>query len=418
MKNYFKLAIKFQIRRKETIFNIIFISLTAFLILGFSSYYLSSQEYLKNDIYDVKPYRKLDVQNDINIELEETDKEYINLLNKELNRQKEELRNIPHVTNVVNTYAERTILTVNDFKINNLNGEIEVNSSNNDSLPEIVYGTNFPDEDGNYMVCPENFYPTDAISYKNLSIFNKIKIKDFLNKTITSNYQSSFQTETYSIDYKIVEFYKNNKTHFDENICYVTNNSMMEIINNYYSDDIDVIRGVNNIIHQTTLTIEIDNLENMEFVKSQLDNLGYGYKEIAYIDEAWFKEIHNNVVKYIYIALIISFVLLFIVFIKELKEDISNYKLLSILGYSKKNIKAIFIISAVIQFIFSLILSLLLLVILYGLAILILYCFPFIMNKWTLYINYSSILLVVPILFASTIINILIGAFTIDRKLV
>ena len=65
MKNYFKLAIKFQIRRKETIFNIIFISLTAFLILGFSSYYLSSQEYLKNDIYDVKPYRKLDVQNDI-----------------------------------------------------------------------------------------------------------------------------------------------------------------------------------------------------------------------------------------------------------------------------------------------------------------------------------------------------------------
>ena len=42
----------------------------------------------------------------------------------------------------------------------------------------------------------------------------------------------------------------------------------------------------------------------MEFVKSQLDNLGYGYKEIAYIDEAWFKEIHNSVVKYIYIALI------------------------------------------------------------------------------------------------------------------
>lgn len=456
MKNLFDVSIKNQVRKKYTLINSIFLALTILFTICFSSYNASLQNHLKNDAYDLAEYNTFlvsksidgtggerphqtievtskdfnrdikEISNDQGIELSSNNES--NPVNEnqdivytpdELNKQKSELLSIENVVNVSNSYAYWTILKSNDLKKLRIDGEIGIYSATNKSLPEIILGTNFPSEEGNYLICPENFYPDSNIqSRKTYTIFDKINIKKFLNKNIIFPYYSVNQSEKYEIEYKIVGFYKNNTTHIDENICYANNDSLIEIAINEYSDDIDPESNINNIVYQTDFFVQIDRKENITKVQEKLAELGYYYKPTVYVDEEYVSSIESNVKKTTLLVILLGFIVLILVLYKQFVEEINNYTLLFYLGYNKNKIRIIFVFSTIIQIILSLIMSVIISLLLLGVVILGLNIFPFILNKWKLCIDISSTIFVFIMVTIAMFINIIIGSISIKRNLI
>ncbi len=386
MKNLFKISLKNELRKKSTIINIILVSLIFIFVFFLNSYLKTSVNYLENDILDARFSLEFTIygKDDPNFKMETID---------DAEKLKEELLKIDHVTYIANSYAYSDGNVSDDLKVTGLEGVIEYYAANNESLPEIVYGTNFPDKDGDYMVCPENFYPSDKLYSEERFIpsTKKINIKDFLNKKITIKYNSRGGTKHYTRDFTIVGFYKNNPTHIDEGSCYITDKSFKRMAEEKYIDDIDPITGEHNIEIQTGLWLKIDDVKNIDYVKSELDKRGIIYDDIFDIDYNTFENIEKNVNTYTKILLVVLFIVLLVIFKIKFEEDIKSYKLLSYLGYTKKEIITVNCFSILIQFVLATIVSIIVLLLILPLTNLVFDYYPFILDKWRFIPDYYSI---------------------------
>lgn len=298
-------------------------------------------------------------------------------------------------------YEFQNILYSNELITNNLDGSIQVLSANNDMLPPITKGTNFPQDSINdiaYMICPENFYPTNLMDLNKLSINDKIKDDLYLNKELTFHYTSNYEKYNFQKKFKIIGTYQNNKNHFDENICFVEQKVLSEIALNQYLDDFDKTTNQNNIILQDGIVIYVDEIENIDSVQKFLVNNGYVVNPMTTIDENYFNEIKKNCMIYIVIAFIVVIVFLFIVFEKQYEEDKSKYKLLRFLGYNIKDIFSIMLIGNIAISIFTILTAIFITSLLIIIPIILFLKFPFILNKWAISYDPKYIIFLILIL--------------------
>ncbi len=388
MKNLFEISLKNELRKKSTIINIILVSLVFIFVFFLNSYLKTSVNHLENDILDARFILELTITGT-------TDPKYKWETRDDVNKLKEDLLKIDHVTYIANSYAYWTSNISDDLKVTGLDGTVEYYAANNKSLPEIVYGTNFPDEDGDYMVCPENFYPSAKLYSEERFIpsTKKINIKDFLNKKITIKYDSRGGTKHYTRDFTIVGFYKNNPTHIDESTCYIPDESFKRMAEEEYIDDIDPVSGIHNIEIQTILILKIDDVKNLDYVKSELDKRGVSYSKIYDIVYSIFENTEKNVNRYTKILLVVLFIILLVIFKIKFEEDIKSYKLLSYLGYTKKEIITVNCFSILIQFVLATIVSIIILLLILPLTNLVFDYYPFILDKWRFIPDYNSIVI-------------------------
>lgn len=434
MKNLFKVAYKFQIRKKSTIVYGVMIALVFILVLFFSSYSKSAINFLNSDIYDSRDYNEFVIKGKGNCGGDEVvihpdgtiegsledDKEntqdvkdeYLITTLEDADKLKEELYKIDHVANILNIFAYWDVISSDEFKGNGLDGNVEIYAANNKSLPEIVYGTNFPDEDGNYMICPENFYPTSDIYSNNyITSFSKINIKKYLNKKVKFNYLSRWNTQKFDIEFEIVGFYKNNKTHYDEDSCYIPNNAFKRMAKNIWVDDVDKETGISNIYIQTILFLQVDEAKNVEFVKKELDNMNVCYLPTTVVEPSSIINVQNNMEKYVKVTFLLLVITLIIIFRIQFENDIKKYRLLSYLGYKKSQIVIINTFSILIQFVLSIIISLIVLLAFGLLANYILDIFPFLFNKWRVIVDFNSVMYIPFMILISMIISVLYSVY-------
>ncbi len=335
MKNNIYLALRYQFRYKSNIFISIIIGIVMFITIVIATYNSSAIDYMNNDY---SYYYKLLV-------IGNNDEDYDKVI--------DELSSIEHVNMAIRYEMHRSLQHHSALERENLDGNIEIFFANNETLPEIVAGTNFPDDDGNYLICPENFYPYgNWEDLKYMSITSKIDTEDYLNQTFTFNYISHNGTNKFSIEFKVIGLYKNSDYDYDENVCYTKENSLNEIIVNEYSDDFDD-DGINRLTYNKDIIIAIDDIENIEYVKNELTNLGYSYRGMISTDYTYFNEITNetNRITIIICSLLLAFMV--IVFQKKFNSEKEQYQLKLYLGYKKKDIKAIYFLSNLFNLIIS-----------------------------------------------------------------
>ena len=454
MKGMFKTSLLLYLRNKKNIFNIIFLIVSLLLVMGFSSYSLSAKNYIKYDSQNNPVYRKLDVSIEtidtnveVNTKLQDKVKkidfskygveidydqvlrengidpeEYLKELNEssaqfkkysleELEEIRKNLENVEHVVYATNWPYYFNALTSETLAINDFNGMVSIYSANNKILPKIIKGTNFPDDDGDYMICPANFYPSTSTDFKKVKYENKINIDDYLNKTITFKYKSNMGKNNYTVDYKLVGFYENSSNELDENICYISFNSMKKIVTNMYSDDIDLENNVNNLIYQTGFVVWIDDKDNVDSVSEELSKLGYQPNLMYQVDPSGLNSLLREQTKNSALILFTTLFILVLILIKQGYDEKDQYKLLSFIGYKNNEIVKVKILNSLVQMFLSMIISIIFAIIISFFFKYIIDMYPFIINKWKLYINYFSILYV----FITYVIAIIISLI-IDLK--
>ncbi len=400
MKNKLFLATRYQFRRKRNIFNIIFIGFAMFISILLSTYNTSAINYMHNDIYDSFYFKTLNVWKNEN-----------DLINEGLTLEdvRDDLSSLKNITNVSSIASYRDMLYSSELVTDKLDGYVEFYSANNSTLPKIVAGTNFPNSNGYYMICPEKFFPhSNPDDLKYVSINDKVSNDDIIGKKIKFDYKSNQETTNYNIDFEIIGLYENSDHIFDEDICYVKEDILREIVMNKYSDDIDKENNVSMLEYQIGFVVEVDDISNLDSVKENLSDRGYVYESRATVSTEYFSNISKKMNNISTIIIAIVFIFILVILQKKYKEEQQQFQLMTFLGYRKNDIRIIYIMSNIFNLIISTLGAFIISFVLIQMSKGIFNYYPFLFNKWKIIIGYSPVIaLFIISLFATFISSIL-----------
>lgn len=393
-KNIIKLSL-LNLRKKTIIYSIFIVSLSIISIFFINSYIKTYNNYLNSSMYENNYFKSLVVgkENESNAKI------------------MSDLKSMEYVLNVSHIYSHQLALTSNFFKTDKANGDIWVFNSNNKTLPKVINGTNFPDDENYYMICPENFYPSiSEENIYNLNIKEKIDLSKYLNKDIPF-YYSGLSVDpntlkpmhTYDINIKLIGLYKNSDYNIDEYICYVNNKTIEDIAFNQYSGQEEKLEL------QEGFVVEIDSPNHIAEFERKLEEEGYTYTPMAYVDPNIFHQISRNALIISTVISIFTFAIIFLIFLKDLNDDKNNNVLLNYLGYPKNDIKKLFLISNFFKIFISIIVGIIFLIIAATIFFVILKYYPYIMYKRKIIFDFVSILYIILLLLMAVLIASFIG---------
>lgn len=381
------------LRKKSTILTFILIGISMSLILILSSYYATSYNGYYGEIRENIYYNTYWVTTD-----------------NEKNNISDIKRTLENVEHIVGIFSEQLWINggiIEEFKKNDkVDGRINLQVANNQTLPEIVEGSDFPIKEGNYIICPQNFIPTGGTLEK-YSRFDMLNLKEYLGKKINLNYMNFLtDREDLEIDLELVGIYKNSNSLTDENICYVQE----ETLHNMYLKQNNIsVENKNNEMTTSSFYVQIDKYENKEQVKKMLENYGYKVESITEVAYEDFDKISSNIATINIVLNFLIFGLLFLSLLKLLHDNLRYYNLLYYLGYSKINICIINTTSNFILIFISSIITLFISTFLSKAFNIILYFRPLIFSKFEVIIDYSPLLSIIPSILLITLIVSLIG---------
>lgn len=317
MKNKIILNFKIIFRNKIQLLNIILISLLICILFLLNTYYISIKNFVENDINNDFHYRSLLVYDQ----------------NNDSSNTRKKLESEENILGVFSATSRFNGLIASDFAINNLTGRVDMYAANNQTLPKIILGENFPDNTNNYMICPKDFYPNDG-NFDNLDRSNFINTSDYLNKEIEFQYNNLIKPdETYSITFKLIGVYENNPVSIDENICFVNESALLEIFKNQekYNEEISLDT-------QTGFYVQVDKTENVDVVTKNLQNKGYFVMPSVFIDYSIF-ESNLKHAQFFIIALSIIIIAILIFLINKILNEMKNIKtILYYFGINKQKL--------------------------------------------------------------------------------
>ena len=384
---------KLILRRKENIYGIFIIGITFLLSVILGTYYSTTQSFIEHDIKE-----------DFNSNTLIVSKKYDDENNPpNLKEVRHELEKIENVVGVFSVTSRNTGLISNDFKNNNVSGRVELYAANNKSLPEIIKGTNFPDEKNNYIICPQNFYPND-MEFDNLTKDKFINLEKYLNRTITFEYENFVTNNKKSIDYKLIGIYKNSPTYIDEGTCFVNENSLFEIYKFQREGEKDF-----DINDQRSFYVQVNNSKNIENVINSLQINDYYVAPTTFIDYKIFDNVFDNIRSFTIVVYIVIFIELLVIIIKIYKDNHNNYNTMSILGINEKRINIIILISNLLLLIYSFIIALIFTFFTNIIIKLLINYMPLIFEKRNIIMNYSWLIYT----FGISLIIFILAAFNI-----
>lgn len=388
MKKIFTISFKNTIRNKFVLLIISIISLILFLGTIISIYQKSTEEFTEN--YSTKEYATKMIM--------------VDHPEKNMQQQIDELLNFNHIIDAFPNYDLGSVTLQSDLlKKDNTDGKIKAYTSTNNSLPEIAYGSNFPDNDGFYLVCPNKMYANLTLGYNDIKgkITNKdsISTNNLIGENINFKYTAYKEKGipiTKDIDIMIVGTYYVDDYMNEDNVCYMNENLKKEI---YYRQHEDMKEDEYELDEETTLII-LDEYESRKEVTEQLTEAGYGYSFVVTFDEDFMSDINESMDFICLIIMIICITLICIFFIILSSKNRENYKLYMYLGYTKKKIYLMNFLSNIIVCVLIFFLSLIISFIYKNIFEIVTYFRPFIFNKYEIVfsINYLIRIFIVSVL--------------------
>ena len=392
MKNSFNL-VKFQLRKKSNYLTALIIGILIAVAILSNTYQKTNTNFVENDIYQNLDFRQLRVTG-------KSDRE----------KDMATLKDITHIVNVA--YMTHINKTVEIVELDN--NSTNLNSATNESLPKIIMGSDFADDDGAYMVCPYNYYKFADFITKNTKE-NRIDLKKYLNTELTLKYYGNLYgitkdpTDIYETKVRLVGIYKNSDYSIDEADCYVNHKVYNEIVENMYKKD----KSNYEFNKTSNFIITVDDIKNLEEVEETLKNLDFNYEAISFINYDKLAEMNNQVTHIITFIFILISLFIFLIYQKDFNDDKEYYILLYKLGYNMSKVKITYIITMMLKTIIYLFFTLIISSITYiGLKTVLDY-YPFLFYKYRLMYDLKSIIYVI-FLF---IINIILNGFINFRKI-
>lgn len=334
--------------------------------------------------------------------------------------KKKDIKGIPHIITILHEYnIASEYLSSEEFKTPNTDHTIQAYTADNLSLPKIKYGTNFPDKQGFYMVCPINMYPNSNLSSNNINfkITNKdrIDMQQYLNKTIQFQFENvnNMNIKKESIDIKIVGLYEVDKNSLYDNTCYINENTKKYIYDTLNNDLPSYIEKSN----PEAAVIIIDDIKNLEEVEKNLNKLGYRLDPYVIIDNSFLEETKKINKTYSLILSIICVFLLFLILFKDTKNTLKYNKLLKYLGAKDNHLYLTNLIHNILIILLAFILSLILSFIYRGLLNIIIYFRPFLFSKNEIIFSITYLFKIFITIFISTIIISILNNVYIKYKL-
>lgn len=405
MKNDFYLSLKYFFKNKRMFISFIIIGLILTLTIIITCYNSSAKNYYeKGYLYQFRAFNDLRVEPQYGVEYP---------TEKQIEAERSKIQSIDHITGVYRLYTGFIHLTVLDFQKEGNDGFITLYAANDKTLPELVKGEVFPDNDGYYLVCPDNFYPTQIELDKNIiTEKNRIDFTDKVGKNIEISYKNSSGKKTNKMSLKLTGIYKNDDYVMDEYTCYTTEKVIDELYFNQYDNrekDLSYTEYKSYYVH-------VDKLENVDKVKKELEKKGYHVEKVGEVETSYFDEIEKETMFWLVIVYIIAIIFLIIMLTKQFNHDEKYYKLLYCLGYQKKDITIINFVSSILR----LLISLLIAFIGTGISILIInkqvQVKPFLFNKWDIVIDYKPLLILLGIIVFICIISTIISVNSIHES--
>ncbi len=227
---------------------------------------------------------------------------------------KEEINVLLNVNHVIDAYegGYKEAFVESSFKNKRIDGNITLLRGTSKTLPDIIKGDGFNDENSGVAICPEKFIPISDLalaSKKDIINANKIIGDTFFIKYYSYNKEGKkiIKNDEYTKEFKIIGTYDNSKIFNENNSCYISSNDLKEIIE---KQRIHEKINNSNITVTNSINVVIDNTNNVNKVIKDIKKLGFEVSEInAKVD---MKDINNLNTIIIFTLVITIFIVIII----------------------------------------------------------------------------------------------------------
>ena len=374
MNNYFYLATKNVFNTKTTIKKILLLGFSIFLLIFIFSFKSSMLTYINEGIKKNLDYKSLSVDQDF-----------------DTNTKKiiESFKKIKHVNDAFLDNYNLMVVYTNTFSHS---GSFYLKSINKKDSPNLIKGNFFSDE--NEIICPQNFYPNDNLEGNIINYKYLIKMNNYINKDIDISYNIYNHDETFiKKDAKLLisGIYENNSSYIDENICYCSLNLIKKIYDESY-------KNINQENVLSSIIVRVDNTENIDYVKSEITNLGYTAFPIIQLKNSFINTI--KILIYIVMIFIIILVVVIINFINKKNIDAKKktFIIYKSCGFTRVQMIKILIMENLIIGCLSLLCTLTFIIFLFAILNVLVYHNPFIFSKFPIILNLKSVLFFIVIM--------------------
>lgn len=289
-------------------------------------------------------------------------KEYNNFVNYE--KDIEEAKKIEHVIDAFSGNSE--IVVESNLKNSIVDGKIVLSRASEATLPTIISGRSFKDDELNVLICPIDFYPDSEGVYKeNISddLLDKVFTVEYTDYKI-NEFNQLTTNKTYTTNFKIIGLYDTLEVMQEKNNCFIPPLAMQSI------SDIQNAWNIDNKYGIDSFTIVIDNYENVDYVFEELKNQGFEYFNVKYVFD--YKQIMILKISIIALILLVLFTIIIynsLYIKKKINNEIKEIGILRALGYTKKEITTLYSLEIIITNLLILIISFFIFIFLFNNAI-------------------------------------------------
>jgi ABC-type antimicrobial peptide transport system permease subunit len=423
IKDYFSIALTNVLRSKKKIFYIIIMIFCSLLIFVITFFTHNFRNLYGNDIEKDTSFRTFYVSPIVNLPPGE---ERLKRAEEAMGKAIQKLSNIKHVQYIYNNDYNSFYVDGSSFKDDNLDGKMTLLNGSPNLLPNVIAGRTFRENERSVAICPINFYPNTLTQdfFPDISKSNIIDGKKILGETFTvyyDVYEEKPDSQGFSIkskeqmteSFKIVGLYSSEKHMNQNDVCYIPEQDIIKLCHNQNF----VCRENNgNPYGGVSLVLLVDNINNIETVKTLAAKLGYDLEDVVSMDERTINNLNFINITAMVILGIVLFVVMILTFSYIRKKILNETKIIGILracGYTKKDIKNIYLLEIVITNTFSYLVGLIIFLVIY-----------FILNETIfaglIYIGVSislNLLTLLLSLVAIILVSTLIVCFGISKKM-
>lgn len=254
----------------------------------------------------------------------------LELLNPDEIDDIKKMENFDHVVVVYKMSEYIASVTFDDYKNDNLDGDVKLIAYSNKLMPDIIKGKMV--ENDNDIICPINIITDSSVGAReDLSKNDYINLEKKIGAKIGITYYNIKNKTAYADELIIKGLYDPSIYVLDKNTCFASNKKIEEInINrNSYIDSKELM---------FLPRIIIDNYDNVKIVKDNLIKDGYIVNEMTNFDISLINLINIGGSIIIIISLLGLFIIIILSTLKSIKNNKEELVILKILGFKEKDI--------------------------------------------------------------------------------
>lgn len=282
-----------------------------------------------------------------------------------------EIENILSIDHVVEYFegVDRILYVKSDIVNNYLDGSITLLRGSSKSLPTVIEGKKFFDDDEGVIICPKWFYPNSDTTNinKDALIDGSSLLDDFVEiiyyERNYDNYGKIVLKNEYKKKYKVIGLYDVGERMNDNATCYLPAQEMhyLSTFENAYMFDDYYVPSYN---------ILIDDVKYVDDVMSNLSKYNYFVLGTSsHLDYDTIDKLNLSIIVIISIIVIVIMILSSLFYKKKLLYQKKDIAVFVSLGYSNSDIYKIFVLENLFVSLISFVLGLVIFFIVYSICI-------------------------------------------------